>query len=94
MVVMGNPLGDVKAVKTLLQLGADPMLKDEDGWTCLHWAAFHRNVGAVEVMMECGATRAVLKLLVEKNSAGLTPLELAKKEEQDDFEVWLRTAVL
>ena len=67
MVVMGNPLGDVKVVNKLLKLGADPMMKDEDGWNCLHWAAYHSNVGAVEVMMENGASSAVMNLLIEKN---------------------------
>ena len=54
MVVMGNPLGDTKTVGTLLQLGADPLLQDGEGWNALHWAAFHSNVGAVEVMMGQG----------------------------------------
>ncbi|KNB43698.1 hypothetical protein JH06_4981 [Blastocystis sp. subtype 4] len=94
MVVMGNPLGDVKVVNKLLKLGADPMMKDEDGWNCLHWAAYHSNVGAVEVMMENGASSAVMNLLIEKNKDNLTPLELAEKEGQSGFVAWLRTAVL
>lgn len=92
MVVMGNPLGDMKTVGTLLQLGADPLLQDDDGWNALHWAAFHSNVGAVEMMME-SASASVLRMLVQKNKEGLTPLELAEKEQQEDFVAWLRAAV-
>lgn len=94
MVVMGNPLGDVKVVNKLLQLGADPMMKDEDSWNCLHWAAYHNNVGAVEVMMENGASNVVMNLLIQKNKDNLTPLELAEKEGQNGFVTWLRTAIL
>lgn len=92
MVVMGNPLGDTKTVGTLLQLGADPLLQDDEGWNALHWAAFHSNVGAVEVMME-GASASVLRMLVQKNKQGQTPIELAEKEQQEDFVAWLRAAV-
>ena len=92
MVVMGNPLGDMKTVGTLLQLGADPLLQDGEGWNALHWAAFHSNVGAVEVMME-SASASVLRMLVQKNKQGQTPIELAEKEQQEDFVAWLRAAV-
>ena len=92
MVVMGNPLGDTKTVGTLLQLGADPLLQDGEGWTAQHWAPFHSNLGAVEVKM-ASASASVLHMLVQKNKEGLTPLELAEKEQQEDFVAWLRAAV-
>lgn len=93
MVIMGNPLGDVNCIVPLLKSGADLYLKDDQGWNCLHWAAYHSNVAAVEVLLEKWDATAVMKLLVDKNEDGLTPLELAQKENQDDFVAWVQTAV-
>ena len=93
MVVMGNPLGDVKVVNNLLQLKADTSLVDEEGWNCIHWAAYHSNVGAVEVMLEGGAVRSVIDLLLVQNKDKLTPLDLAVKEGNNDFAAWLRHAI-
>ena len=52
MIVMGNPLGDLNVISKLVDLGCDISLKDDQDWNCLHWAAFHSNVGAVEVCIE------------------------------------------
>lgn len=93
MIVMGNPLGDVSCILKFLQAGADLNLKDDQGWNCLHWAAYHSNVAAVEVLLEKWDVTTVMKLLVDKNEDGLTPLELAKKENQNDFVAWVQTAV-
>lgn len=93
MVVMGNPLGDVNCVLKLVQAGVDLKLKDDQGWNCLHWAAYHSNVAAIEILLEKYDALAVMSLLVDKNNDGLTPLELATKENQDDFVAWVRTAV-
>ena len=82
MVVMGNPLGDTKTVGTLLQLGADPLLQDGEGWNALHWAAFHSNVGAVEVMME-SASASVLHMLVQKNKQETLEYRLAGQSGPD-----------
>lgn len=93
MVVMGNPLGDVKVVNSLLQMKADPKLVDAEGWNCIHWAAYHSNVGAVEVMMEGGAVRTVMDLMLVENKDKLTPLDLAIKHGNNDFAAWLRHAI-
>ena len=77
MVVMGNPLGDTKTVGTLLQLGADPLLQDDEGWNALHWAAFHSNVGAVEVMKDLN------KSIDQDTEKLLVPLLEDKKEEKE-----------
>lgn len=93
MIVMGNPLGDVKIINTLLQLKANPTLVDEEGWNCIHWAAYHSNVAAVEVMLEGGAVNSVIELLLVQNKDKLTPLDLAIKEGNNDFASWLRHAI-
>lgn len=93
MVVMGNPLGDVSAIDKLLKLGASLDMQDDEGWNCLHWAAYHSNVGAVEKLIEVAGSKSVMRLLTVKNKAGMTPIDVAVKEKQDGFVSWVRTTV-
>ena len=93
MIIMGNPLSDVNVILKMLKAGCDLFLKDDQGWNCMHWAAYHSNVAAVELLLEKWDVQSVLKLLVEKNDEGLTPLDVADKESQDDFAAWVRIAV-
>jgi hypothetical protein len=74
---LGAP-GTAPALQTLLSWGADPTLTDVEGWTALHWAAFHGNVEAAKVL--CSHT----KLLTATDKEGLTPIETARKEGNDD----------
>lgn len=93
MVIMGNPLGDMNAIDTLVKLRVSIDAQDDEGWTCLHWAAYHNNVGGVEKLMETVGSVPVLKLLTVKNKEGLTALEVAKKNGQLNFENWLQATV-
>jgi len=42
-------------VELLLEHGADPNARDEDGWTPLHRAAFHCNDVAARILIDHGA---------------------------------------
>jgi ankyrin repeat protein len=39
----------------LLEVGADPNVRDSDGWTALAFAAYRRSASAVELLLEAGA---------------------------------------
>ena len=60
--------GDLTAVKTLLESGADLRARDESGDTPLMAAALNADVGVLELLIEAGADVNVT------NQAGATPL--------------------
>ncbi|KAL3916169.1 MAG: hypothetical protein SGPRY_006935, partial [Prymnesium sp.] len=65
--------GDAEMIRILLDAGANPNRQDEDEDNYpLHWA---RDPRAAQALVGCGADISVL------NRSRLTPLELAKKEE-------------
>ena len=47
--------GDVAAVRTLLQHGADVNAAEGDGMTALHWAAEHGDHELAKLLLEAGA---------------------------------------
>jgi len=63
--------GDLRLVSRLLVRGYRPNVKDNDGWTYLHFAASKGRLEIVEPLIEHGAVLNV------KNNVGETPLHLA-----------------
>lgn len=53
---------------------ADVMLVDNDGWTCLHWAAFHNNAAAAGEL--CNDP----ELIRVTDKEGKTPAQIARQE--------------
>ena len=65
--------GDVEAVKTLLESGADVQAKEKKkGWTALHWAAYKGHGAVVTALLEYGAD------VNAKKKDGRTPRDVAK----------------
>jgi ankyrin repeat protein len=62
---------DAQVVSTLLQRGVDVNLRQPDGATALHWAAYHDDLEAVNLLLEARADVNVA------NELGVTPLYLA-----------------
>ncbi|KAH9481761.1 Ankyrin repeat domain-containing protein 55 [Psilocybe cubensis] len=59
-------------------LRAPLLARDKDDETCIHLAAEHgHSIELLMLLIECDSTGAVRKM---RNSRGLTPLEVAKKE--------------
>ncbi len=80
--------GNVDVVKLFLERGADPNIKNKDGWTTLHEAAFSGHVNVVKLLLVYGADPTV------KDKDGKTPLDLARawghREVVSVIEEWLR----
>lgn len=66
--------GTASAIRVVKELGANPAITDKEGWTALHWAAFHGSVAAARELA------SETKLLAVKDKDGNTPLETARKE--------------
>lgn len=66
---------DTKAVRSLLQQGADVNAAQADGMTALHWAAEHGDVGIAEMLIFAGANPKAMTRIGQ-----YTPLHIAAKE--------------
>jgi ankyrin repeat protein len=69
--------GAVDAIRQVREMGANVALRDKEGWTALHWAAFHGQVGAAKELANES------NLLAVKDKEGYTPIEMARKEGND-----------
>ena len=63
--------GDLKAVKKMLEDGANPNIKNGSGGTPLVWAAYYGHTEMVKVLLEYGADPNM------EDATGNTPLSLA-----------------
>jgi hypothetical protein len=73
-------LGNLNLIDWLLnalQEGADPLLKDEEGHNCLHWAVFHRHHLVVQWLLQQAALRAYVD---EADTVGQTALHLGARK--------------
>lgn len=57
MVVAGSSTHGLRDVARVLALGAHPAERDAEGWTALHWAAFHGVAHAIEAVSLCYGAR-------------------------------------
>jgi ankyrin repeat protein len=89
MTVAGNPLYDYQDITSLLALGSDPSVVDQDGWTALHWAAFRGNkdsllaisdvYGSKKPGLNKGTLEDLAHLLKQKAGNGESVLDVAVK---------------
>lgn len=91
MILCGLASDNVAATETRRKLikqqekdGADALLKavDTDGWTALHWAAFHGNVTAADDLFQlANKNDTVTSVLVHaRDKDDKTPVEIAQQE--------------
>lgn len=65
--------GKVEIMDFLIKNGADLNMKDESGWSLLHYAARRNNGKALAVLLKAGANVNI------KNNEGETPLHIASQ---------------
>ncbi|MFK8160967.1 MAG: ankyrin repeat domain-containing protein [Lewinella sp.] len=72
-----------EAIALLLERQAEPLAKDEKGWTALHFASYCNNVAIAQQLLEVFPTMDV------KDNAGNTPLGRAVIEEHVEMVAYL-----
>lgn len=70
--------GTSSAIRQVKELGGNPAVVDSEGWTAMHWAAFHGRAEAVK------ALRDDVALISVKDKDGKVPLDHARAENYDD----------
>lgn len=84
MVACGSPIDTDEFIRKIVKAGADVAKVDGDGWTALHWSAFHGRPEAAEALLESVSASQRAKLLAVKATDSKTALETAKDEGNDD----------
>jgi len=84
MVACGSPVDTDDFIKKVVKAGADVLSVDGDGWTALHWSAFHGRPEAAEALLSSISAAKREQLLAVKASDGRTAAEVAKGEENAD----------
>jgi ankyrin repeat protein len=78
--------GHLDLVQRILEAGADPDAKCEEGFTVLMWAVARGHVEVVQVLLEAGANPDV------RSEKGRTAAEIAAQEGYDEIAGILREA--
>lgn len=86
MVACGSPIDTDDFIRKVIAAGADVTAVDADGWTALHWSAFHGRPEAAQTLLECCPPGALLDLLTTKAGDGRTAKEVARGEDNNDVE--------
>lgn len=79
MVLAGSPSCPTQFGEQIIKSGKCSLyLQDNDGWTALHWAAYHSNCGFIDSILESVDDKQ--KLLDIKDNNGKTALDIAKEK--------------
>lgn len=84
MVACGSPIDTTEFIEKVIAAGADVTAVDGDGWSALHWSAYHGRPEAAETLLEATPAAKLSALLAIKATDGRTAKEVAKAEGNDD----------
>lgn len=86
MIMAGLGVKDTSAaLKKMKELGADPHLTDEEGWTAMHWSAFHGCAEAAEfILSPDGFDGHQIGMHEKTDKEGMTATDHAEKENNED----------
>ncbi|TMW60993.1 hypothetical protein Poli38472_014454 [Pythium oligandrum] len=84
MAACGSPVDTDDFIRNVIKAGADVTATDGDGWTALHWSAYHGRPEAAEALLENTPKKKLAALLAIKATDGRTALEVAEGEENSD----------
>jgi len=84
--------GSNEAIKKMKSMGAIASVTDKEGWNALHWAAFHGSAGGAMTLMDV-YDGMKLGLHLVKDLEGMTPLDHAVKEKNDDVASFLKSKI-
>ncbi|GAB9472661.1 Protein involved in inorganic phosphate transport [Globisporangium polare] len=84
MVACGSPIDTTEFIEKVVEAGADVTAVDGDGWTALHWSAYHGRPEAAETLLEAIPEKKLAQLLAIKALDGRTAKEVAKAEDNSD----------
>jgi hypothetical protein len=79
------------SIKRLKKAGANLSALDQEGWSAIHWAAFHSSVTGMKALIEVYSEAEVTKCLSVKDKEGKNPLELAVEEKNTEVEDVIRS---
>ncbi|OQR81924.1 hypothetical protein THRCLA_11283 [Thraustotheca clavata] len=84
MVACGSAVDTEDIIKRLVKAGVPVREADNDGWTALHWSAFHGRPEAAQVLLSVVSKEDAEFLLNAKDNQGRTPSEVATEENNAD----------
>lgn len=84
MVACGSPIDTTEFIEKIISAGADVTAADGDGWSALHWSAYHGRPEAAETLLEACPAHKLAELLALKALDGRTAKEVAKEENHSD----------
>lgn len=84
MVACGSPIDTDEFIQKVIKAGANVTAADGDGWTALHWSAYHGRPEAAETLLETCSAKQREALLTTEDNERRTPMQLAAKEGNQD----------
>nr|CCA15785.1 conserved hypothetical protein [Albugo laibachii Nc14] len=85
MVACSSPVDTSQFIKQMVTHGADVLATDNDGWTALHWSAFHARPESAETLLKVSSTDVIKELIEIKATDGRTAESIAEEEGNNEI---------